>query len=96
MSSINSGNKKISPFAAEVIAVVRKIPKGKTLTYKQVAERSGNPKAARAVGTILNRYNYKVTGIPCHRVVRSDGSPGGYIDGAAKKQALLKKEGSVI
>jgi O-6-methylguanine DNA methyltransferase len=94
-----SNNKKLFPassFASKVIAVVRKIPRGETLTYAQVAKRTGNPKAARAVGTILNRYNYKITGIPCHRVVRSDGTPGGFIDGTAKKRALLKKEGARI
>lgn len=84
--------KQASGFTKKVIAVVAKIPRGKTLTYKEVARRAGRSSAARAVGTILNRWNYKITGIPCHRVVRSDGTPGGYIDGVRKKRELLKKE----
>ncbi|MFA6077462.1 MAG: MGMT family protein [Candidatus Paceibacterota bacterium] len=77
-------------FTQKVLEVVSKIPKGKTLTYKEVAQRVGNPKAYRAVGNILNKnYNPK---IPCHRVVRSDGKIGGYNRGEKKKRALLKKE----
>lgn len=54
----------------KVYRVVRKIPKGKVLTYKEVARRAGRPNAYRAVGNILNK-NYDPE-IPCHRVVRSD------------------------
>jgi O-6-methylguanine DNA methyltransferase len=78
-------------FTERVYAVVRKIPKGKVLTYKEVAERAGSPKAFRAVGNILNK-NYDPK-IPCHRVVRSDGTPGGYNRGAKAKQEMLKREG---
>lgn len=77
-------------FSKAVFAVVSAIPKGKTLTYKQVAERAGRPKAYRAVGNILNT-NYHPD-IPCHRVVRSDGLPGGYNRGAEKKKTLLRQE----
>ena len=67
-----------------------KIPKGKTLTYKEVGRRAGRPKAYRAVGNILStNYDPK---IPCHRVVRSDGKPGGYNRGVEKKHKLLKKK----
>jgi O-6-methylguanine DNA methyltransferase len=59
-------------FADKVRNIVRKIPEGKTLTYQEVAKRAGNPKAARAVGAIM-RTNYDES-IPCHRVVRKDGS----------------------
>lgn len=73
--------------------VVRKIPKGKTLSYQQVAGSAGSPNAARAVGNILNKnYNPK---IPCHRVILSDGKIGGYNRGIKKKLRLLKKEGSL-
>jgi methylated-DNA-[protein]-cysteine S-methyltransferase len=84
-------------FSQKVICVVKKIPRGKTLTYREVAKKSGNPKAYRAVGNILNIY-YKLCikngskTIPCHRVVRSDGKPGGYILGERKKRELLLKE----
>ncbi len=73
-----------------VFAVVSKIPRGKTLTYKEVARRAGRPRAFRAVGNILNtNYDPK---IPCHRVIRSNGTIGGYNLGSKKKRALLRKE----
>ncbi|MBI2612670.1 MGMT family protein [Candidatus Kaiserbacteria bacterium] len=78
-------------FADKVRAIVKKIPKGKTMTYKEVARRAGNPKAARAVGAIM-RTNYDES-IPCHRVVRSDGSMGGYNRGGSlRKQEILRIE----
>ncbi|MBI5728928.1 MAG: MGMT family protein [Candidatus Magasanikbacteria bacterium] len=80
----------LTPFQHKVFAVVKKIPRGKVLTYQQVAEKIGEPRAARAVGNALNK-NYDPA-IPCHRVVRSDGSPGGYNRGAKKKIKILQKE----
>ena len=81
-------------FKQKVLAVVFKIPKGKILTYKEVARRAGSPNASRAVGNILNgNYDPK---IPCHRVVRSDGKIGEYNRGAKKKLQLLEKEGAII
>ncbi len=77
-------------FKEKVFAVVRTIPHGATLSYKQVARRAGKSSASRAVGNILTT-NYDPV-IPCHRVIRSDGHAGGYNRGAAKKVALLKKE----
>ena len=80
-------------FTEKVKAVVRKIPKGKTLTYKEVAGRAGNAKASRAVGNIM-RQNYDPK-IPCHRVIRSDGGIGGYNRGGIKKKReMLIKEAS--
>jgi O-6-methylguanine DNA methyltransferase len=80
-------------FADKVRNVVRKIPKGKSMTYKEVAARAGNPKAARAVGAIM-LTNYDES-IPCHRVIRSDGSLGSYNRGGTlRKQAMLKSEGA--
>lgn len=80
-------------FKEKVHEVVRKIPKGKTLTYQEVAKKAGNPKAFRAVGNILNK-NFDPK-IPCHRVVRSDGKTGGYNRGTRKKVEILKKEGAI-
>lgn len=81
-------------FADKVRTIVKKIPKGKTMTYKQVATKAGNPNAARAVGSIM-RTNYDKT-IPCHRVIKSDGSFGSYNrGGTVRKQALLKAEGAL-
>jgi len=81
----------MSLFQKKVFEVVKKIPKGKVLTYKEVAERAGFPKAWRAVGNVLKKN--KNPQIPCHRVIRSDGKVGGYRYGQAKKIELLKKEG---
>lgn len=78
-------------FADKVHGVVKKIPKGKVLTYKEVARKAGKPGAYRAVGNILNKNFDK--SIPCHRVVRSDGTLGGYNRGREVKRRLLKKEG---
>ena len=81
-------------FADKVRAIVKKIPEGESMTYKQVAARAGNPRAARAVGAIM-RTNFDET-IPCHRVVRSDGSMGGYNRGGTlRKHQLLRSEGYV-
>lgn len=82
-------------FAQKVYAVVAKIPRGKVLTYKEVAKRAGHPRAARAVGSILGK-NLDPRRVPCHRVIRSDGGMGGYAFGGAKKKlVLLKKEGAL-
>ncbi len=81
-------------FKDRVLAVVRRIPKGETRTYKEVAVAAGSPGAARAVGSIM-KANYDPS-IPCHRVVRSDGRPGEYNRGAAQKIALLKAEGAHV
>jgi len=79
-------------FTEKVRAVVAKIPKGESMSYKEVATRAGNPKAARAVGAIM-RSNYN-RDIPCHRVVKSDGSLGSYNRGGTlRKRELLKAEG---
>ena len=82
----------MTSFATKVLAVVKRIPRGKTLTYGEVARRAGRPRAYRAVGNVLNRYDSRLIRVPCHRVIRSDGSVGGYRWGSAKKRALLRKE----
>lgn len=81
----------MSNFQKNVYSIVSKIPKGEVLTYKEVARLARNPKACRAVGNILNK-NSDTEKVPCHRVIRSDGTIGGYNGGKAKKRALLKKE----
>ena len=78
-------------FREKVFEVTKKIPHGEVLTYKEVARHAGNPRAARAVGTIL-RTNFNPD-IPCHRVICSDGSLGGYNRGAKKKLEILRQEG---
>jgi len=81
----------MTTFGEKVFSVVRKIPKGQVLTYKEVARLAGRPRAYRAVGNILNQ-NRDFKNIPCHRVIRSDGKIGGYALGSDKKMKLLKKE----
>jgi O-6-methylguanine DNA methyltransferase len=85
--------KKSKTFADKVRDVVCKIPKGKVLTYKEVAKKAGSEKAVRAVGNILSK-NFDPN-IPCHRVIRSDGGMGGYNRGVKNKIAILKKEGAI-
>lgn len=82
-----------SDFQKKVFALVKKIPKGKTMTYKQIAEKIGQPKAYRAVGNALNK-NFDPK-IPCHRVIRSDGGVGGYNRGTERKKEILKKEKAI-
>lgn len=91
----HKGKRFTSPFAVRVYAIVAKIPKGKVLTYGQVAKKAGKPGAARAVGMFMaNNYNIK---IPCHRVVRSDGKIGNYNRGGSEiKAEILREEGFVV
>jgi len=77
-------------FREKVFKIVKKIPQGSILTYKEVAEMAGSSRAWRAVGNILNKNRNPK--IPCHRVIRSDGKIGGYKYGQKRKIELLKKE----
>ena len=70
---------------------LRKIPCGQTRTYSEIAAALGQPKAMRAVGRACATNPVSVV-IPCHRVVREDGSLGGYRWGLQRKQALLRQE----
>jgi len=81
-------------FTRSVLSVVRKIPKGRVLSYKEVAKKAGKPRAYRAVGTILSK-NFDQN-IPCHRVIRSDGDLGQYNRGRKQKRKLLKEEGVLV
>lgn len=80
-------------FTEKVLNIVKKIPKGKTLSYKQVAEKAGSPRAFRAVGSIL-KQNYDPR-VPCHRVIKSSGDVGQYNRGKEKKLIILRKEGAL-
>ena len=81
-------------FELKVWAYLRKIPYGTFKTYSQVAKAIGKPRAARAVANAIGK-NPHAPKIPCHRVIRSDGSLGGYSGkgGIKTKRFLLKKEG---
>ena len=85
----------MSDFAARVYDIVRAIPAGTVCTYKEVAVKAHNPKAARAVANLMAK-NFNPD-IPCHRVIRSDGTLGGYNrGGTVKKRSILLSEGYTI
>jgi O-6-methylguanine DNA methyltransferase len=88
-----NSSKRISEFYNKVYNVVRTIPRGKTMTYGEVARAVGKPGAARAVGNALNKN--RDPKIPCHRVIRFDGNIGGYNKGTKLKIRLLKSEGAI-
>jgi methylated-DNA-[protein]-cysteine S-methyltransferase len=80
------------PFQRAVLRAEHAIPRGKVSTYGLLAARVGRPGAARAAGNALATNPFPIV-VPCHRAVRSDGSPGGYQGGPAMKRALLAMEG---
>ena len=81
-------------FQLKVWAYLKKIPRGTVVTYSAVAKGVGKPLAVRAVANAIGKNPYAPK-IPCHRVIRSDGSLGGYSGkgGLKTKRFLLKKEG---
>jgi methylated-DNA-[protein]-cysteine S-methyltransferase len=81
-----------TPFKEAVLKEVIRIPRGETLSYGEVAELVGRPHAARAVGNVMRSNPYPII-IPCHRVIKSDGSLGGYGGGQRIKLWLLDFEG---
>ena len=84
----------MTDFKEKVLNVVRKIPRGKTMSYKEVAKRASRPKSARAVGNIMTK-NFDPS-VPCHRVIKSDGTLGNYNRGGTKKKmSIMRKEGAV-
>jgi len=85
----------ITDFEKMVYSAVLKIPKGEARSYKWVASKIGRPKTCRAVGNALNKNPY-IGKVPCHRVIKSDGSIGGFAKGPRRKKELLKSEGFMI
>lgn len=84
----------LNPAAQKIYTLTRKIPKGKVSTYGEIAAAIGKPYAARFIGNVLNKNTDPA--IPCHRVIASDGTLGGYNKGVSRKVALLEKEGIEI
>lgn len=82
-------------FSYKVIENLLRVKPGNVITYKHLAEISGNDRAARAVGNIMSLNPYPLL-IPCHRVVKSDGTIGFYQGGSVLKKNLLEKEGVEI
>ncbi|MEJ7843077.1 MAG: methylated-DNA--[protein]-cysteine S-methyltransferase [Rubrobacter sp.] len=81
-----------TPFQRRVLEVVAGIPRGEVRPYAWVAREAGSPKASRAVGTVMANNPVPLL-VPCHRVVRNDGTTGSYAFGAGEKVGLLRGEG---
>jgi len=84
-----------TPFQKQVWAELARIPRGETATYTQIARRIGRPAATRAVANACGANHFAVL-IPCHRVIRADGSLGGYRGGLERKRSLLRAEGAAL
>ena len=88
---------KGTEFQQKAWEYLKKIPRGKVKTYFEVAKGIGKPLATRAVANAIGKNPYPIK-IPCHRVIRSDGTLGGYSGkgGVKKKKELLTKEGAIL
>ena len=86
---------RVAPFHAEVLAELARVPYGRTETYGALAAKVGRPRAARAVGTVMNRNPIPIV-LPCHRIVGANGSLTGYAGGLDVKRALLELEGAML
>jgi len=82
-------------FTLRVLEELAKVPYGQTATYGDLAERAGNPRASRAVGTVMNRNRIPIV-LPCHRIVGSSGQLVGYGGGLERKEQLLRLEGAML
>ena len=82
-------------FTVRVLGELAKVPYGQTATYAELATRSGNPRASRAVGMVMNRNPIPIV-LPCHRIVGSSGSLVGYGGGLDRKERLLRLEGAIL
>ena len=85
----------LPPFTVSVLRELAQVPYGQTTTYGTLASRVGRPRAARAVGTVMNRNRIPIV-LPCHRVVGASGELVGYAGGLDRKVALLELEGAVL
>jgi O-6-methylguanine DNA methyltransferase len=85
----------VSGFSLDVLNELAKVPYGQTATYGELADRAGNPRAARAVGMVMNRNPIPIV-LPCHRIVGSSGQLVGYGGGLERKELLLRLEGAIL
>jgi methylated-DNA-[protein]-cysteine S-methyltransferase len=85
----------VTPYYRQVLHELANVAYGETTTYGALAARTGNPRAARAVGTVMNRNPIPIV-LPCHRVVGSSGSLTGYAGGLDRKEHLLRLEGVTL
>ena len=86
---------RVAPFHEAVLHELARVPYGRTDTYGSLAAKVGRPKAARAVGTVMNRNPIPII-LPCHRIVGANGSLTGYAGGLHVKRALLELEGAML
>jgi methylated-DNA-[protein]-cysteine S-methyltransferase len=86
---------RVAPFHEAVLHELARVPYGRTETYGSLAAKVGRPKAARAVGTVMNRNPIPIM-LPCHRIVGANGSLTGYAGGLHVKRALLELEGAML
>jgi methylated-DNA-[protein]-cysteine S-methyltransferase len=86
---------RVAAFPADVLRELAQVPYGRTDTYGKLAARAGRPKAARAVGTIMNRNPIPIV-LPCHRIVGANGALTGYAGGLDVKRRLLELEGAMF
>lgn len=85
----------MGPFQQKVLKATYRIPFGKVATYRDVATKAGAPKGSRAAGNALGANPIPIV-VPCHRVVRTGGSLGGYTGGLHRKEFLLELEGAEL
>ncbi|HUU44846.1 MAG TPA: methylated-DNA--[protein]-cysteine S-methyltransferase [Acidobacteriota bacterium] len=86
---------RLQGFDRRALQVCAKIPYGKVMSYGEIARRAGSPGGARAAGQAMGKNPFALV-VPCHRVIKSDGSLGGYGGGELHKRALLDLEGVVL
>jgi methylated-DNA-[protein]-cysteine S-methyltransferase len=86
---------RVAPFHEAVLHELARVPYGHTDTYGALAAKVGNPKAARAVGTVMNRNPIPIV-LPCHRIIGANGSLTGYGGGLPAKRHLLELEGAIL
>ena len=84
-----------TPFQEAVWRALREVPYGETASYRDLAVRSGHPRASRAVGAAMGRNAVSII-LPCHRIVGSDGSLAGYGGGLERKRFLLSLEARTV
>ena len=85
----------LTAFQQRVLQETARVPPGRYTTYSRLAAKAGRPRAARAAGNALHDNPVAII-VPCHRVLRGDGSLGGYAGGLAAKEWLLKHEGALL
>ena len=87
--------RRLPAYNRRVLAELARVEYGRTTTYGELAALTGNPRAARAVGTVMNRNPIPIV-LPCHRVVGANGKLTGYAGGLDRKEKLLRLEGALL